>query len=128
MKTLNKRYAGIGILALCFIYHYALAETVYEELLFGENMRLGMFANVLLHHLLYILGGAGLGLLADIPARLKKAFVAAGALILLLCILAAAGVFGYWIYSGEASEFGMMWDILAGFLLSCGLLGGKEKE
>lgn len=128
MKTLNKRYAGIGILALCFIYHYALAETVYEELLFGENMRLGMFANVLLHHLLYILGGAGLGLLADIPARLKKAFVAAGALILLLCILAAAGVFGYWIYSGEASEFGMMWDILAGFLLSCGLFGGKEKE
>lgn len=127
MKTLNKRYAGIGILALCFIYHYALAGTVYEELLFAGNIKFGMFANVLLHHLLYILGGVGLGLLADIPARLKKAFVAAGALILLLCIL-AAGVFGYWIYSGEASEFGMMWDILAGFLLSCGLLGGKEKE
>ena len=128
MKTLNKRYAGIGILALCFIYHYALAETVYEELLFAGNIRLGMFANVLLHHLLYILGGAGLGLLADIPARLKKAFVAAGALILLFCILAAAGVFGYWIYSGEASEFGMMWDILAGFLLSCGLFGGKRED
>ena len=127
MKTLNKRYAGIGILALCFIYHYALAGTVYEELLFAGNIKFGMFANVLLHHLLYILGGVGLGLLADIPARLKKAFVAAGPLILLLWILAAR-VFGYWIYSGEASEFGMMWDILAGFLLSCGLLGGKEKE
>ena len=128
MKTLNKRYAGIGILALCFIYHYALAGTVYEELAFAGNIRLGMFANVLLHHLLFILGGAGLGLLANIPQRLKKAFLAAGALILLLCILAAAGVFGYWIYSGESSEFGMMWDILAGFLLSCGLLGGKERE
>ena len=128
MKTLNKRYAGIGILALCFIYHYALAGTVYEELLFAGNIKFGMFANVLLHHLLYILGGAGLGLLADIPARLKKAFVAIGALILLFCILAAAGVFGYWIYSGEASEFGMMWDILAGFLLSCGLFGGKRED
>lgn len=128
MNAVNKRYAGIGILALCFIYHYALAGTVYKELVFAGNIRLGMFANVLLHHLLFILGGAGLGLLADIPQRLKKAFLVTGALILLLCILAAAGVFGYWIYSGESSEFGMMWDILAGFLLSCGLFGGKEKE
>ena len=128
MKTLNKRYAGIGILALCFIYHYALAGTVYKELAFAGNIKFGMFANVLLHHLLFILGGVGLGLLADVPQRLKKAFLAAGALILLLCILAAAaGVFGYWIYSG-GSGFSMMWDILAGFLLSCGLLGGKERE
>ena len=127
MKTLNKRYVGIGILALCFIYHYALAETVYKELAFAGNIKFGMFANVLLHHLLYILSGAGLGLLANIPQRLKKAFLASGALILLLCILAAAGVFGYWIYSG-GSGFSMMWDILAGFLLSCGLLGGKERE
>ncbi len=127
MKTLDKRYVGIGILALCFIYHYALAGTVYKELAFAGNIRLGMFANVLLHHLLYILSGVGLGLLADTPQRLKKAFLAAGALILLLCILAVAGIFGYRMYSG-GSGFSMMWDILAGFFLSCGLFGGKEKE
>ena len=128
MKTLNKRYVGIGILALCFIYHYALAGTVYKELAFAGNIKFGMFANVLLHHLLFILGGAGLGLLANIPQRLKKAFLVTGAVILLLCVLAAAGVFGYRMYSGESSGFSMMWDILAGFLLSCGLFGGKEKE